>query len=790
MRGPRRRLIQATVLLVALAALPYVPFMDGYFLSDDLMLDYFLLEDGSLSTSKLAYHLFPTDGYVGRQIYRPVDFAQLAVDWTFWGTDPFGYHLSNLLFHAASTILVFFLIRRLGGPGGQTFPSVFGGALFALHPLAPEAVQWIVGRVDLTACFFTLVMLLAFVRYRQTERRRFYAISLVALVLALGSKDVAIFAPIYVALFDACRPSNWRAVGGVRRMLATQAGFAAVVVAYLGFRVACFGRLFGKYEAAGQSVGEMMRTRWDEAFANLAQFVHEIAFPIREGAFGSDEAVALWLCLAAGYLAIVGVAVARGLVRGAPPSPGATFAGLWLAATVAPMGYLLLLLPVSSDHLNGRLAYLPLAAFCTAFPLFLFGAARWRERSWRRLRFGAAVLLPAVFAPLTFEHARQFAQAGRDVVAIRDQITACAAERPPATPVVFANPPSETNGVYVLRTGLPFLFRPPFSPVDLPIVGLTLTTDEEFGHFIDAHDHEPLLVRWNESRRVIRAIDPYPGQTLPEWRGRALASWRGEGVGVEPREHAVRFVRPEGVLPKAGGAWEITGPSIRVGPAALATVTVRLALVGAADGVPVVRLGCLDESGAERFVDVPVASVPIDGAIHERRIAVRGRLDLLRVRDEAAAWRFTTRVTRVAIRVPASCSAVVVESVNLSRYPAQLEVVAPADGATLPTDGPVPPFRFRAAPGVAHYRLVLDLPLVGRRTARFARAAAAGTILDKALAGGDNLGPEDFAFDLSTVPAEYRGKGLTFRWWIEALTDPARPWLVEAASEPRIARIE
>lgn len=785
MRGPRRRLIQATVFLVALAALPYAPFMDGYFLSDDLMLDYFLLEDGSLSGSKFAYHFFPTDGYVGRQIYRPVDFVQLAVDWTFWGTDPFGYHLSNLLFHAASTILVFFLIRRLGGPGGQTFPSVFGGALFALHPLAPEAVQWIVGRVDLTACFFTLVMLLAFVRYRQTERRRFYAIALGALVLALGSKDVAIFVPIYVVLFDACCPARWRTAAALRRTATTHAGFAAVVAAYLGFRIACFGRMFGKYEAAGDSVVEMMRTRWDEAFANVMQFVHEIVFPVRESAFSADEAIALWLCLAAGYLAIVGVAVARGLVRGAPPSPGATFAGLWFVATLAPMGYLLLLLPVSSDHLNGRLAYLPLAAFCTAFPLFLFGAARWRERSWRRLRFGAAALLPIVFAPLAIEHTQQFALAGRDVVAIRDQIVARVAERPPATPVVFANPPAERNGVYVLRTGLPFLFRPPFSPVDVPIVGLSLTTDEEFGRFVDAHDHEPLLVRWNESRRVIRPIDPYPGQTLPEWRGRAMTAFGGDGVRVEPREHGARFVRPE-----RGGAWDIVGPPMRIGPAALATVAFRIGLVGATGDAPVVRLACLDESGAERFVDYPVSPVAADGAMHERRVAVRGRLAHLRVRDVGHEWRFTTRLTRIALRLPATCEAAVVEWVKLSRYPAALEVVGPPDGATLPTSGPVPPFRFRAAPGVAHYRLVLDLQLGGRRTARFARAAAPGTILAKSLAGADNLGPEDFRFDLTTLPPEFRGRGLTFRWWIEALTDPARPWLVEAASEPRIARIE
>jgi len=67
---PRRRtrLRLALLGLALLAALPYLGSLSGYFLADDLMLDYFLLEDGRLRLAKLGYHFFPSAGYADRQI--------------------------------------------------------------------------------------------------------------------------------------------------------------------------------------------------------------------------------------------------------------------------------------------------------------------------------------------------------------------------------------------------------------------------------------------------------------------------------------------------------------------------------------------------------------------------------------------------------------------------------------------------------------------------------------------------------------------------------------------------
>ena len=53
---------------------------------------------------------------------------------------PGGYHLTNLLLHAANTVLLFVLFRRMTG---ATWRSAFVAALFALHPLHVEPVAWV-----------------------------------------------------------------------------------------------------------------------------------------------------------------------------------------------------------------------------------------------------------------------------------------------------------------------------------------------------------------------------------------------------------------------------------------------------------------------------------------------------------------------------------------------------------------------------------------------------------------------------------------------------------------------
>ena len=69
---------------------------------------------------------------------RPVLLATEMLDWALWGRSPAGYHVQNLLWHAAVVLLLFAGLRRMTGT-----PALAGIAagLFAIHPLNVEVVR-------------------------------------------------------------------------------------------------------------------------------------------------------------------------------------------------------------------------------------------------------------------------------------------------------------------------------------------------------------------------------------------------------------------------------------------------------------------------------------------------------------------------------------------------------------------------------------------------------------------------------------------------------------------------
>ena len=84
----------------------------------------------------------------------------LACQW--FGLNPWGHHLVNVLLHAANTALVFLLLRRMTG---ATWRSLMVAALFGLHPLRVESVVWVTERKDVLSTCFGLLALLFYTGY-------------------------------------------------------------------------------------------------------------------------------------------------------------------------------------------------------------------------------------------------------------------------------------------------------------------------------------------------------------------------------------------------------------------------------------------------------------------------------------------------------------------------------------------------------------------------------------------------------------------------------------------------
>ena len=131
--------------------------------------------------------------------WHPLTLLSHMLDCELFGMDPMGHHLTSLLLHTASVVLLFEVLRRMTG---SVWRSAAVAALFAIHPTHVESVAWIAERKDVLSGFFWMLTLLAWERYvRQPSRKRYAAVAL-ALAAGLLSKPMVVTLPFVLLLLD------------------------------------------------------------------------------------------------------------------------------------------------------------------------------------------------------------------------------------------------------------------------------------------------------------------------------------------------------------------------------------------------------------------------------------------------------------------------------------------------------------------------------------------------------------------------------------------------------------
>lgn len=119
---------------------------------------------------------------------------------------PFLFHLSNLLWHVAASLLLFLLLRRLGAP--RTV-SIVASMLYVLHPLHTEAVAYISGRADMmSAAFMYAGLLFAIPENYRTKIVPGVLGTAVCFCAALLSKESSFIFPVLLALVLFLRPAG------------------------------------------------------------------------------------------------------------------------------------------------------------------------------------------------------------------------------------------------------------------------------------------------------------------------------------------------------------------------------------------------------------------------------------------------------------------------------------------------------------------------------------------------------------------------------------------------------
>jgi tetratricopeptide (TPR) repeat protein len=131
--------------------------------------------------------------------WDPLTFISLILDYKLYGFNAGGYHVTNVILHILSSLLLFWLFNRMTG---AIWKSAFVAAFFALHPLHVESVAWIAERKDVLSAFFWMLTLCLYVYYKERPVIKRYMLVLFCFILALMSKPVVVTLPVIMILLD------------------------------------------------------------------------------------------------------------------------------------------------------------------------------------------------------------------------------------------------------------------------------------------------------------------------------------------------------------------------------------------------------------------------------------------------------------------------------------------------------------------------------------------------------------------------------------------------------------
>ena len=210
----------------------FLPSLHGEFLNmddDEYVYNNFFISTFNLRFFKAAFLEFNVSNW------HPLTWISHALDYALWGLNPMGHHLTNNILHAANTFVVVLLVVRLIEAANaytmrsarcMPYDSRFTllaaattGLLFGVHPLHVESVAWVAERKDLLCGLFSLLSVMAYVKYasnisQSAQGKAHRAVppmryapgpllsALCFFILALLSKPMAVTLPLVLLILD------------------------------------------------------------------------------------------------------------------------------------------------------------------------------------------------------------------------------------------------------------------------------------------------------------------------------------------------------------------------------------------------------------------------------------------------------------------------------------------------------------------------------------------------------------------------------------------------------------
>lgn len=330
----------------------------------------------------------------------PLTWLSFALDVERQGLDPRGFHLTNILLHAANGVLLY--LALLAFTGAQ-WRSALTAAVFALHPVHVESVAWVSERKDVLSGLFFMLTLWGWARFSKTGSRLAYAALLSAFILGVLAKSSLVTVPLLLLLLDLWPVRNRG--GEVERPRLASLGATRVVVEKLPlFAVAAMAALAtyltGASSDALMTGNELsLAARTANASLSYVHYLRDSIWPFELAAFYPHPGENLsygWAAASALLLvAITAVALVRFRSR-----PQILVGWLWFLGALVPM---IGLVQAGPQARADRFLYLPQIGLCLA--VFWSVADEWWQR--RNVRIAAGCLAALWLAGLSLLTHRQ-----------------------------------------------------------------------------------------------------------------------------------------------------------------------------------------------------------------------------------------------------------------------------------------------------------------------------------------------------------------------------------------------
>lgn len=339
------------VLSLALAALVFAAFqpaMDNDFVGyddPDYVTSNVMVQRG-LNWDGVAWALTSTEA----ANWHPLTWMSHMLDVQFFGLNPAGHHLTSVLLHTLSAVLVFLVLRTLTG---TTWRSVLVAALFGLHPLRVESVAWVAERKDALSTVFWFLTILAYTHYVRTPEtnkqrtRILFGLALLCFAGGLMAKPMLVTLPFVLLLLD---------VWPLKRL--AQKPVATLVLEKLPFFVltaaSCFITFHVQHSAGAVNEHLSPGYRLSNAVISFVRYLGNIFWPAELAFFHPHPTHWPASYVALTVLVLTGISVLA--IRLRRHQPSLLIGWCWFLGTLVPV---IGLVQVGQQSIADRYTYIP-----------------------------------------------------------------------------------------------------------------------------------------------------------------------------------------------------------------------------------------------------------------------------------------------------------------------------------------------------------------------------------------------------------------------------------------------